>query len=860
MTGSSSFWMSNVDSSFYNGVSTKSLKFTQHSTGSDNERLTRTMGTVDSATDFSINFWVKRSDLLNSRNTSYPMTLFTFRDGTSGSALNEIQFGEAASWGDGFTLAITHTNTGARILATTNLFRDLTAWYNIHIRGDLDNGTAAEKLKIYINNVEATYATDNRSSYSEMTGFKAGAWTIGDYYNYGYSPACLLALFTYTDGHKYLPTAFCEVKEGALIPKDPSVTYGNGGFRLAFASGTGVGTASSTTVGADTSGNDNHWTTTNIAARNVLPDNPENNFAILLPERSGENKSSQTFSEGNLQWTSSAYGYNSTGSSMNIPTTGKWYFECYVKTAGSTTSHDFGVGIQGVKFDSMSKTDPATATYGDSTLYITRNDFGSRIEKNLGNVYIGTSGSASTVNFVADDIISVCFDADSGKVFWGKNNVFWDDDVSTDGNPSAGTNETLSLTTGVEYFFTLQQYSNAYVSVSNFGQDSSFAGNKTAQGNTDANGIGDFYYAVPTDYLALCSANLPEPTISPNAITQPADHFNPYSYTADNTDNKSRSGMGFQPDLLWFKDRTTAFSNTIYDSSRGANKYIQSNNANAENTGSDLMSSFNSDGFTTQTDGSSGNLLNYSTDKYIAWSWHANGGTTTTNDASATGVGTIDSVYQANTTAGFSIITYTGTGSEGTVAHGLSSAPEVVFIKNRTDGRSWVVGHTVSGFTGQYTLNTTGAFSTNAGSFNDTAPTSTVVNVNTDQTTNESGDSMVMYCWHSVEGYSKFGRYTGNGSADGTYIHLGFKPAFFMAKSTGTENWIVLDNARPGYNPTGNYIYWNLSNAEGGAGGEYIDLLSNGVKFRTTGASANGSANFIYMAFAEMPQKYSNAR
>ena len=614
----------------------------------------------------------------------------------------------------------------------------------------------------------------------------------------------------------------------------------------------------------DKSGTGNHFDFANFNYYDVVIDNPENNFATLLSERSGENKSSQTFSEGNLQWTSSTYGYNSTGSSINIPTTGKWYFECYVKTAGSATSHDFGVGIQGVKFDSMSKTDPATATYGDSTLYITRNDFGSRIEKNLGNVYIGTSGSASTVNFVAGDIISVAFDADSGKVFWGKNNVFWDDDVSTDGNPSAGTNETTSLTTGVEYFFTLQQYSNTYVSVSNFGQDSSFAGNKTAQGNKDANDIGDFYYTVPTDYLALCSANLPEPAVGPNSTTQPTSHFIPYSYTADNTDNKARTGMGFQPDLLWFKDRTSAFSNTLYDSSRGANKYLQTNNANAENTSSDLMSSFDSDGFTTQTDSSSGNLLNYSTDNYITWSWKANGSTTTTNDASATSVGTIDSVYQANTTAGFSIVTYTGTGSAGTIAHGLGAVPKFIIIKNRDDGSSnWRVYHANSGASDPETdylyLNLTNSLADGV-YMNDTAPTSSVFSIGTHNDVGSSGDDYVAYLWAEVDGMSKFGRYTGNGSADGTYVHLGFKPALFVAKSTGAENWIVLDNARPGYNPTGNYIYWNLSNAEGGAGGEYVDLLSNGVKLRTTGASVNGSANFVYMAWAEMPFKYSLGR
>ena len=347
-------------------------------------------------------------------------------------------------------------------------------------------------------------------------------------------------------------------------------------------------------------------------------------------------------------------------------------------------------------------------------------------------------------------------------------------------------------------------------------------------------------------------------------IDDGSKYFQALHYTGNDT-GRSLTNTGnsdLQPDLVWVKDRDATNDHKLTDSSRlgggsGPTRTLESNTENAEyddqGEGTDATTAFNSDGFTIGTNG------NYNTDgnDYVAWQWKANGGTTSSFTESGNNPG---GTYQANTTAGFSIITYTGTGSEGTVAHGLSSAPEVVFIKNRTDGRSWVVGHTVSGFTGQYTLNTTGAFSTNAGSFNDTAPTSTVVNVNTDQTTNESGDSMVMYCWHSVEGYSKFGRYTGNGNADGTYIHLGFKPAFFMAKSTGVEAWIVLDNARPGYIPTGNYIYWNLSNAEGGAGGEYVDFLSSGLKLRTTGASANGSANFIYMAFAEMPLKYSNAR
>jgi hypothetical protein len=622
----------------------------------------------------------------------------------------------------------------------------------------------------------------------------------------------------------------------------------------------------------DKSGTGNHFDFANFNYYDVVIDNPENNFATLLPERSGENKSSQTFSEGNLQWTSSAYGYNSTGSSINIPTSGKWYFEVYVKTHGTGESHDFGVGIQGVKFDSMSKTDPATATYGDSTHYITRRDFGSRIEKNLGNVYIGTNPGTgtpdeddSTVNYNAGKIVQVAFDADSGKVYWGLDNTYWDDDVSTDGNPSAGTNETTSLTTGVEYFLTLQQYSNTYVTVTNFGQDSSFAGNKTAQGNKDTNDIGDFYYAVPTGYQALCSANLPEPTISPNADTQATDHFDTFLFSGDGNNPRTLAhGLDFTPDWIWQKNRSSSWYHRLVDSSRGYAKDLFTNVSNAEeasNSGGDITAV---DATNMTLQGSShNNDINGSGENFVMWNWRANGGTTTTNDASATGVGTIDSVYQANTTAGFSIVTYTGTGSAGSIAHGLGGVPEVMFIKNRDASHSWsgTYHHKMATDpeTDYLNLSGTGAVVDDSTIWNDTAPTSTVFTVGTASNTGSS-DAFVAYLFRGIEGYSKFGRYTGNGSADGTYVHLGFKPALFVAKSTGTENWIVLDNKRPGYNPTGNYLYWNLSNAEGGAGGEYIDLLSNGVKLRTTGASANGSANFVYMAWAEMPFKYSLGR
>ena len=322
--------------------------------------------------------------------------------------------------------------------------------------------------------------------------------------------------------------------------------------------------------------------------------------------------------------------------------------------------------------------------------------------------------------------------------------------------------------------------------------------------------------------------------------------------------------MGFQPDFLWIKCLGTAFSNGLYDSNRGANEYISSNTTGGNVSSYDLMISFDSDGFTTQKDPSSGNIWNYSSDNYVAWSWHANAGTTTTNDASATSVGTIDSVYQANTTAGFSIITYTGSGSTGSIAHGLGAKPAFLIVKQLNETRNWMVFHK-SKQDNYFSLNTTGSaqggYYGSGDDFDSNYTTTTLTWEGGTTEVNKSSGTYVCYAWAEVDGMSKFGKFTSIGNSNGEYIYLGFKPALFVAKSTGTENWIVVDNARPGYNPTGNYVFWNLSNAEGGAGGEYVDLLSNGVKIRTTGASiGSGSTEYIYMAWAEMPQKYSLAR
>ena len=864
MTGSNSFWFANPSSGFYNGVATQSLRFDDGSS----TYLNKTFGSSGSRNKWTFSAWVKKSTL--------DIDGYLIGVGT-GSAFELIKISNSST--DQLEYAYWNGSAYAYQVRATALFRDTTNWYHVVIAADTTQSTASNRVKFYVNGTQLTDfsissypSEDADTQINHSVDTRIGSGIGGNYFD-GY-----MAEVNFIDGSQLAPTSFGETKNGAWIPKDTSgLTFGTNGYRLQFKQ-TGTGTASTSTIGADTA-NSNHFTSNNLSAHDSnMPDSPENNFATLLQKRSGENASSQTFSEGNLQWTSSAYGYNSTGSSINIPTSGKWYFEVYVKTHGTGESHDFGVGLQGVKLDSMSKTDPATATYGDSTHYITRRDFGSRIEKNLGNVYIGTNPGTgtpdeddSTVNYNAGKIVQVAFDADSGKVYWGLDNTYWDDDVSTDGNPSSGTNETTSLTTGVEYFLTLQQYSNTYVTVTNFGQDSSFAGNKTAQGNKDTNDIGDFYYAVPTGYQALCSANLPEPTISPNADTQATDHFNTFLFSGDGNNPRTLAhGLNFTPDWIWQKNRSSSWYHRLVDSSRGYAKDLFTNVSNAEeasNSGGDITAV---DATNMTLQGSShNNDINGSGENFVMWNWKANGGTTTTNDASATSVGTIDSVYQANTTAGFSIVTYTGTGSAGSIAHGLGGTPEVMIIKNRSEAHSWsgTYHHKMASDpeTDYLNLSGTSGVVDDSTIWNDTAPTSTVFTVGTASNTGSS-DNFVGYFFRGISGYSKFGSYIGNGSADGPYVHLGFRPAWLMVKeaSASGEDWMMWDNKRATHNEVFSHLYANTADDEQGTSGgstRKIDFLSNGFKTTVSHDSTNTSGNtYIYMAFAEMPEKYSNAR
>jgi len=335
-------------------------------------------------------------------------------------------------------------------------------------------------------------------------------------------------------------------------------------------------------------------------------------------------------------------------------------------------------------------------------------------------------------------------------------------------------------------------------------------------------------------------------------INKSSEHFNTKLYTGNGSTN-AITGVGFQPDLLWFKNRTSAINHMWFDSVRGINKYFYGNLSEAEGTSSSVLTAVGSDGFTVGAN----NNVNGSSNGIASWNWKA--GTSFTNDASSTGIGSIDSVGSASNVSGFSIVSFTGTGSNGTIKHGLSTALSMVIIKRRDSSNDWRVGSDgLTNWTKHINLNTTAAESDLASAFNSTAPTSSVFSVGTSPSTNASGGTYIAYCFSSIKGYSKVGSYTGNGNADGTFVYTGFKPAFLMIKRAtgGTGNWHLFDSKRLGYNVNNYGVQPNLSSAENTAND--LDLLSNGFKNRQSGNDLNGSNTYIFMAFAEAPLVGSN--
>ena len=598
----------------------------------------------------------------------------------------------------------------------------------------------------------------------------------------------------------------------------------------------------------------------------IVPDSPTNNFATMNPLESADETN---FSEGNLRTvTSASQSYVWNQSTISIPKEGKWYFEAFL--ISNITSGGFGVS---------QRTNPANDSEPISKRVYWPT--GQKVDDTAANPYGDSYG--------ANDLLAAVFDSDNGSITFYKNGV------------SQGVAFT-GIDTEADWFFSVQGYTTSYWdNVVNFGQDPTFSGLKVPSGGTNsdgsypdksATGIGGFFYEPPAGAKALCTANLPDFTPDVTGDT-PQDYFKVVTYTGRSTTGDYPVVTGMQPDLVWIKCRNVTHNHYVVDSVNGVNSYLSTNNTNSTSSNTPIeFTSFNTNGFTAKF-ASGGGRTAYSPDgPFVAWTWKAGGapsGSTSTtgsakrintsdtqDDTSCSALATAASnagasnvvtptLMSINQAAGFSIVKYIGTGVNSTVPHGLISAPEFVIVKQLSGGaQDWAVYHQSTGATKTTPLNTIGVTYTATDNWNSTAPSTTVLSVGTRYETNELNATFIAYCWHSVEGFSKFGSYAGNGSADGPFVYTGFRPAWIMIRNISIEeNFTIRDSARTPYNPNQLALYSNLANGDDVACPE-IDFLSNGFKLRANQVNlnqSNASGNsYIYMAFAEQPFIYSNAR
>ena len=826
MTGQNSFWFANPSTGFYNGVIDQSLRFAYGNAS----HLSRTPSSAGNRKTFTISFWTKRANL----STPTPFLFDAYNASTENSFLrfntdDTLRFSNEI--GSSFTSTI----------VTNQVFRDTTNWYHIVLAVDTTQSTASNRVKMYVNGEQITsFSSSDYPSQNEDTSFNN---TVGHYisraYEYSRYFDGYMAEINFVDGSGLTPSSFGETKNGVWIAKEYTGSYGTNGYRLTF--------ADSSSLGDDTSGNGNDYSSSGLASSYVVLDSPENNFATL---NFLAGSTEQAASLGNLRTTASSSGANFASNRSTIGVkSGKWYAEfrldvVQLGTGGQDNGVFVGTGSKEYAHDSSNQngTDNGTAM-----LYTANSSSSSR------GIYVnGTLFDSGLDAHAAGDIIGIEMNVDDSEVTFYKNGT-------KQGN-TRGIG--ASIDGGFYYFYTYVRDQTANTQITaNFGQDSTFVGQESAGSNTDANGIGLFKYAPSSGYLALCSSNLPSTGLSPNQDERAGDHFNNVVYTGDGSSSNAITGVGFQPDWVWIKGNGST-NHGLHDSSRviSGNEEIWSTNSTAAgNTGGAYLSSFDSDGFTVNNNTSgNGNGVTYA-----AWNWKATGGSLTSNSN-----GSITSNTQANTAAGLSIVTWTGNQTNGaSVGHGLGVVPELVIIKNRDDTQGSVVNVNLSS---KYRLNFN-ADAANYGDFtyyNGTYTSDNIVFNNAHGAWNGNTDKMVAYVFHSVAGYSRIGTYIGNNvSGNNTFVYTGFRPKFILIKNVGASaDWIIRDVFNSGYytDGRGNPVIIghepNEDNALTGGTGTSIDFVSNGFKIRNNDTRIGASNTYFYYAIADNPIKFNNAR
>jgi len=753
----------------------------------------RTPASASDQKKWTFSAWVKRGQL--------GTTQIIAQAGTSGTTFTYIAYFNSSD-----QLVILDSTVSGVSSARTSaaVFRDPSAWYHIVVNLDAANSVCNG----YVNGVAQTFtgtqpSNQNWAVNSAIEHRIGRAWATNTSYFDGY-----LTEINFIDGQALTPSSFGEndTVTGVWKPKKYAGTYGTNGFYLNFSDNSNNTAA---TIGKDYSGNGNNWTPNNISVTSGTTydsmidvptsyadgGNGRGNYAVL-------NRVNQTtygsLSDGNLKL-SGATDWGGFPSSIPIPKTGKWYAEFVL---GSTSSNS-------------AQADCGIFPVGNTMYYNWSNSYGLEVNNGFFLITNGSFSSNRGSTTAGGTVFQIAVDADSGKVWFGVNNAWYDTYNTTNGDPSAGTNPSGS---GINFDSTTYQMAV-----------------KTDFNNWTANfGQRPFTYTPPTGFKALNTQNLPDSTIKKGN-----QYFDATTYTGNGSTQSIVNSGGMQPDLVWYKSRGAARDHSLFDSVRGATNQISSNATYAESAVSGVTA-FNSNGFSL---GSSANGNN-SSESYVGWQW------------------------KKGATQGFDIVTCTtnGSGIITSTSHALGVTPSMILLKARTGTDAWYVYHknsTATATQGTLNLNTTSAVNTTNGSSGGVdkwTVSSSAFAAGNSLWTYQANTNHIAYLFSEVAGFSKFGSYTGNGSADGPFVYCGFRPRFILYKSaTSVTQWVLLDTARNTYNVSNLYLFANASDAEGTF--TLFDITSNGFKVRTSNSTSNGNGDtYIYMAFAENPFKNSLAR
>ena len=814
MTMFASQWLANPDTGY---EIDQSIRFNED----DSAKLTGGTGQTGDGTQWTISMWIKRGAIDGGNKT-----IWSAGDGSNKRALSRFVSGGSGQASEDISFSV-RTGGSWYELNVHQSFVDPSAWYHFVWVWDSDNGTAADRMRIYVNGERLTSfsntpsypasgtATDswNNSSYAHQIGFENNTRFFDGY----------LAEIYHIDGQALTPASFGETNSGTgqWVPIDASdLTFGTRGFYLKG--------EDSSDLGNDSSGNGNDFTSSGLAAADQVSDSPTDNFCVMSPI---DKSSAITLTDGNLIATNSGTNSWNHGRGTMFASSGKWYYE-WTPTAGSYAEAGWMTDVGG-NDHVEEESDPDTTYY--------------RGVGAAGRGVVIGDGSPDTgpANFSNGDVVMMAIDVDTMKFWVGVNGTWYNS-----GDPAAGSNATGTWSARLGY--AIAPWYGCFLNTSetfNFGQSS-------------------FSHTIPTGFNPWSTAGLGDPTIA-----DPSAYFQTTIYTGDGSSSHEINQAGnstFEPTMVWLRSRSAATDHVIQDQVRG-NFVIYPNQNNADGaTGGGWVSSFDSDGFTV----SSNAPINDSGKTFVGWQWKAGSSSVSNTD------GDITSTVRADSTSGVSVLTYSGNGSDNqTIGHGIGIAPKMIITKRRDRTGNWPTYHDAIGINQVFYLNSTAAPTSNTEQYRAT-PTSSVYTVGVGGDINNSSGTYVAYVFAEVEGFSKIGSYTGNGSTDGPFVPTGFKPRFILfMRSDAAEGRNLLDTARGsgnfgsaagtgGENPTaGNdlnaKINVNDANAEedNPTGSRRVSYVSNGFKVRNTNTAmnANGST-YIYMAFAESPFKTSTAR